>query len=721
MFARSIPVPGSHCPRFFPAVAPVSPLRSHCARLPLLCLFLCILFALPAFPDSRGKWKVYVNANGINDVAVRGDTVWCATSGGVVRWDMKTGTYRQYTTLDGLFSNYVLCIAIGPDGTVWTGSPNGVCRFDGVSWRRISHLYGTSERESYCMAVAPDGSVWSSSSSMMSRYDGVSWTEYTTADGLPNGIAYDIVFDPDGTLWCSTSGGISRFGDGKWSTIPIPGSFAGLVADDRGVLLGTSEGIIYRRVNNAWVKVADAPKNGFLLSVSDETLWGGVAAEGGVASDSLYCIRDSVCVVVSPPDSVQSGSFHQMAAKDGGTVYVGTQHGLLRYDGVSWKFFLTDDTLPALPVRAVKVAPDGSVWFGGVGVVRFDGENWLKIPNARGVSRLIFAQNGVMWGAGNGLTMYDGSIWKDYKAEIGYPQMTQAGFTPWFAVSPNGVLWSEHYRGGLSRFDGVTWTTLTEQDGLPATNVYPLTVGLDGTLWCFATDRIYSFDGATWKSWGGSDGPDVRDMYTRMMARPDGTVCCTTKTGVSLFNGVRWETWASNAELGGTRIIDFTIGSNGSIWLGTGYGLYQYDESVWTHFTRYDGLASNSVNGVDVDKNGVVWLATQEGVSCFIPGTSVAGEEDRPSVVVMANYPNPFNSSTVIEFTFPVSSRAELAVYNAGGQKVRTIVAGAMSAGRHSVVWDGRDERGRPVASGLYFARLVYGKNISVKRMVVMK
>jgi len=86
--------------------------------------------------------------------------------------------------------------------------------------------------------------------------------------------------------------------------------------------------------------------------------------------------------------------------------------------------------------------------------------------------------------------------------------------------------------------------------------------------------------------------------------------------------------------------------------------------------------------------------------------------------------PNPFNPSTEITFSIPSSSgRSEvtLAVYNALGQRVRRLVNEELSAGVHRAFWDGRDENGVGVASGIYFCNLRWGGESETKRMVLLK
>lgn len=85
------------------------------------------------------------------------------------------------------------------------------------------------------------------------------------------------------------------------------------------------------------------------------------------------------------------------------------------------------------------------------------------------------------------------------------------------------------------------------------------------------------------------------------------------------------------------------------------------------------------------------------------------------------NYPNPFNPSTVIGFSLPANAHVELIVFNMLGKKVRTVLDTDMPAGDHSVTWDGLDENGGSVASGIYLYRLQSGGFSASKKMVLMR
>ena len=85
------------------------------------------------------------------------------------------------------------------------------------------------------------------------------------------------------------------------------------------------------------------------------------------------------------------------------------------------------------------------------------------------------------------------------------------------------------------------------------------------------------------------------------------------------------------------------------------------------------------------------------------------------------NYPNPFNNGTAITFDLPYRETVNLAVYTISGQKVATLVEGSWAAGYHQVLWDGRDEAGAALASGVYLYRLQVGDQLKTRKMLLLR
>ena len=103
--------------------------------------------------------------------------------------------------------------------------------------------------------------------------------------------------------------------------------------------------------------------------------------------------------------------------------------------------------------------------------------------------------------------------------------------------------------------------------------------------------------------------------------------------------------------------------------------------------------------------------------------TAVAAQESNlPTEFSLAqNHPNPFNPETTIEFSLPQPSEVKVEIFDMLGKRVQTLVNQHQSAGRYSVVWDGRDEKGQLVSSGVFIYKLRAGSFVQSRKMVVLR
>jgi hypothetical protein len=90
-------------------------------------------------------------------------------------------------------------------------------------------------------------------------------------------------------------------------------------------------------------------------------------------------------------------------------------------------------------------------------------------------------------------------------------------------------------------------------------------------------------------------------------------------------------------------------------------------------------------------------------------------------VMLEPNFPNPFNPATTLLYNLPHGGNVSLVIYDAAGRAVRELVAGSHEAGRHEVVWDGRDTSGRTVAAGIYLAKLVADGRTETRKLAMIK
>ncbi|MCP4569833.1 MAG: T9SS type A sorting domain-containing protein [FCB group bacterium] len=133
---------------------------------------------------------------------------------------------------------------------------------------------------------------------------------------------------------------------------------------------------------------------------------------------------------------------------------------------------------------------------------------------------------------------------------------------------------------------------------------------------------------------------------------------------------------------------------------------------------------TESIFAVPIDGEGSIRLIETQ-LSDYYGNVLEAKIETQPILPVdyslHQNYPNPFNAATTIFYELPMTTKVKFEIFNVLGQKVVTLIDAEETAGIHSAVWDGTDESGVTVASGVYLYRLTTSEFTSEKKMVLMK
>jgi hypothetical protein len=131
---------------------------------------------------------------------------------------------------------------------------------------------------------------------------------------------------------------------------------------------------------------------------------------------------------------------------------------------------------------------------------------------------------------------------------------------------------------------------------------------------------------------------------------------------------------------------------------------------------------------VDTVKNAIYAPITEPGVYAAFTNNIITDVDDDTQgnthpyrFELSQNYPNPFNPVTTIEYRLTERSRVTIEVYNVVGQRVRTLVDEEQSAGSYRITWDGADDCGRPVATGIYLYRFCAGDYTETKKMLLVK
>ena len=384
--------------------------------------------------------------------------------------------------------------------------------------------------------------------------EGWRWTEFDQSSGLGSGV-FDIFEDRDRDIWFGTRRGVQHYDGHRWTTYT------------------TEDGLVHNLVRDVY-------------QTRDGAMWFGT--RGGISrfdgeTWSIYTMADSLASnrvrsLAQARDGTLWAGFASEAVGD----TTGTQAGISRFDGTTWRTVDVPGGVPRPTVRDIHEASDGSLWFTTTlyGVLRFDGASWTRYTAEQGL-------------AGN-------SVFRVLEAR-------------------DGALWFTCFEDGISRFDGTRWQTYSAQDGLPE-GVFARLLWQtdDGTIWTgtHATGALCSFDGDRWTTYSSRDIPKLSRVAIAKLAR-DGSIWFGGSVGarISRFNpsADRWTVYSdvppADPRGGGAPDLVFAFGNQ--VWMAGMNRVVRYDGRIWQSYTVSDGLIDGGVTTIIQAKNGSIWVAGQ--------------------------------------------------------------------------------------------------------------
>jgi ligand-binding sensor domain-containing protein len=409
---------------------------------------------------------------------------------------------------------------------------------------------------------------------------------------------------------------------------------------------------------------------------------------------------------------------------------------------------MENSLLPSNRILSVCIEPTGVKWFGtDAGLARFDGAEWSIFTKTTDTQTLadniihdiafeISSSGPEIWiGTENGLSILavdDFTFATPYRSDNRPLLSNQIRAVE---VDSNHIKWIAT-DSGVSIFDGSRWASLTKENDMLITNDITC-IGIDNdgdSLWRYigtadtGVTRINYFSDELEAALADTNQNPLDAItsaspytaeWTRM--RTDSITAIEvihpqqhwigTTHGLyqhdSTATKERWLTYRLEQGLVDTSITSLATGSDGSIWVGTLSGVSKITNSIIKNYTVSDGLINGDVNDLAVDTDGSLWIATEGGLSHLQHFSIINTPRKIPrQYQLIANYPNPFNSATVIFYYLTSVCRIRLTIYDLTGREIRQLQHEIQPPDYYRITWDGKDQMGRPVPAGIYFTQL---------------
>jgi streptogramin lyase len=578
----------------------------------ILCTVLILLTVCSTALADIAQWKNYTDMKGVVGISRSRNALWAATHGGLFRYSLNDGSFATLTNSEGLASNDLTAVLVDNEGKVWTGASNGAIDIydpNNQTWQHVVDILPSHKtRKGIASFVLFGDSLYIASDfgvSLFIRSRNEFRETYSKFGSFPSSIRVNSLLVASGRLWVATSSGIAS------ADLTNPN----LSAPTAWTTVTTAQGIPSNTVN--------------ALALFGGTIYAGTDAGLARLGQSSWEFVNSLGAKKITGLGQIGGHLYAAALKD---LYSIGMDGVAALVGTS------------LPANINALADDGSggvvVGVEGYGLAFLNGSTWsYQYPNGPGSNLFISLKvdsTGVLWaasgfnGLGTGFYSFDysassGRQWSDYNVTTN-PQLE---FNDYYKVSlgVNNSKWISSWGRGVARLDAKGGLTVFDKK----------TAGFVGipndTNFVVIGDVVTDIRGNTWMTVRSAANRNVIAVF-----RPDSTwfflqdgfnstITLLTSMAIDLFD-TKW-------------IVSEDPSLPGLLYLNDRGTLTNPNDDVWSMLTVDDGLASNTVTRLVVDRDGSVWVGTDLGLDIIAnPGNPKADQAIRRVYIAFDQYIN---------------------------------------------------------------------------------
>lgn len=365
----------------------------------------------------------------------------------------------------------------------------------------------------------------------------------------------------------------------------------------------------------------------YTIDVSNSHVWCGVLNTGIERWD----LSDGSHILFTAEDGVPGEQFHDICIGENGYVWVGTDEGLCRFDGIEWTVYTTEDGLFSNDVHVVAADSGNIVWIGygpwAMGATRLDTVGGMvysevgKLAEENVFTMYIDDENVKHFGTRNGIFSFNDETWTVFSTEDG---LANRGVSS-LVKDKTGTWWYATYNpdylslnAEISCYDGETMHVFNEPTDVSVYRSCILKADNSGNIWAGSLIGLWCYNGYEWRKYSEADGMLSQSVHSLAVADDD--LFTGTSNGMSKFDGESFLNYSGVPCISYKTVNSIAVDKNNRKWFATSCGgISVYDGVSWITLKKDQGLATNYLDVICIDRKGRVWVgaSSQHGISCF--------------------------------------------------------------------------------------------------------
>lgn len=527
--------------------------------------------------------------------------------------------FTNFTSESGLSNGQILAVCQDNEGLMWFGTNgSGITKYNGIVYEYITDKDGLADNLVYTIVKDQQGRMWVGTSNGITIIDGKKYKTYTVKDGLTHDRVFAIFFDSKGNAWLGTGKGISIFKDSSLIRYSISPEL-----DSASVFNITEDS-----EHNMWLSTLG---NGIFKYNEKKTV--NYTAKNGLATDyaysvmeykkgvywflmvaGLYELNNEAIKLLNPINYKNVEAIHYYSFyKSDSVIWLSTNRGLIKItDKVQqytqqnglvnndiWKIYndrennlwfaskqngvskLANQSLQMYSeydrVNCIYQSKDSRYWVGGrngltlidgIKTKHFDKKDWKVYTDVTAINE---DKNGSIWiGTGYGVVKYNDGQFSRMEADSN--QCNSCNYIHDIFIDENENILLSTKQGVATPVDKTIQPV--EWYGVPKGFVYSINQDYAGNYWLATESGLYKWDGQKTIRYGEKEGFKAKQAF-------------------KIIQGIRRELWISTE---------------------AGIYKYDYDNNIFTQITEKEGLASDRVNSIAIDKQGTIWAGLSNGL-----------------------------------------------------------------------------------------------------------